>query len=76
MAPSPKRSQKAVEKPPVRGKPILDEMLDEALEETFPASDPVSLNQPGHGPSRAGGEPANAATAAVAPGRRHPDSPE
>ena len=25
---------------------ILDEMLDEALEETFPASDPVALTQP------------------------------
>ena len=24
----------------------LEELLDEALEETFPASDPVSLNQP------------------------------
>jgi len=24
----------------------LDELLDEALKETFPASDPVSLNQP------------------------------
>jgi hypothetical protein len=27
-------------------KPKLDELLDEALEETFPASDPVSLSQP------------------------------
>jgi hypothetical protein len=25
---------------------IIDEMLDEALEETFPASDPVALTQP------------------------------
>ncbi len=25
---------------------VLDEMLDEALEETFPASDPVALTQP------------------------------
>jgi hypothetical protein len=24
----------------------IDEMLDEALEETFPASDPVALTQP------------------------------
>ena len=25
---------------------IIDKMLDEALEETFPASDPVALTQP------------------------------
>jgi hypothetical protein len=41
------------EKPPRHDKPTasatlqkLDELLDEALEGTFPASDPISLNQP------------------------------
>jgi hypothetical protein len=28
----------------------LDEKLDEALEETFPGSDPVSITQPPHSP--------------------------
>jgi hypothetical protein len=35
--PGPKRQQAAL---------AVDAMLDEALEETFPASDPVSLTQP------------------------------
>lgn len=30
----------------------LDEMLDEAIEETFPASDPPAITQPGHEKSR------------------------
>ena len=35
----------------------LDELLDEALKETFPASDPVAINveQPEHEPARTPG---------------------
>jgi hypothetical protein len=39
---SKRREQDAVDKE------WLDDMLDEALEESFPASDPVSITQPTH----------------------------
>ncbi len=39
---------------PVDDRNHLEEMLDEALEETFPASDPVALTEPGtNGPQKA-----------------------
>jgi len=40
-----KRKEEAVGKPTPK-RPSLDEMLDEALVETFPASDPVALTAP------------------------------
>jgi hypothetical protein len=33
-------------KPPDKEKKHLDELLDEALEETFPASDPAAILEP------------------------------
>ena len=41
-----KRKEEAIGKPTPKRPPTLDEMLDEALEETFPASDPVALTAP------------------------------
>jgi hypothetical protein len=41
-----KRKEEAVGKPTPKRPPSLDEMLDEALVETFPASDPVALTAP------------------------------
>jgi hypothetical protein len=42
-----KRDDKSAPVPPVAHKERgLDRRLDEALEETFPASDPVSMSQP------------------------------
>ena len=40
-----KIEQPTRERPPGR-RQKLDQLLDEALEETFPASDPVSISQP------------------------------
>ena len=40
-----KIEQPTRERPPGR-RQKLDQLLDEALEETFPASDPVSVTQP------------------------------
>jgi hypothetical protein len=54
--PTNKEKPRRHDKPAFRPSPArlleLDELLDEALEETFPASDAVSLNQPGHAPER------------------------
>jgi len=52
MKPDPKSSdllldEKIVHAPAPKTQPHLDDLLDEALEETFPGSDPVSLSQPG-----------------------------
>src|SRR5262249_41648518 len=41
-----KRKDEMAEKPASKRRPTLDEMLDEALGKTFPASDPVALTQP------------------------------
>jgi hypothetical protein len=41
-----KRKEAAIGKPTAKRPPSLDEMLDEALVETFPASDPVALTAP------------------------------
>jgi hypothetical protein len=48
MATDLKPDEKSMRKPapPSKQPPKLDELLDEALEETFPASDAVSLSQP------------------------------
>jgi hypothetical protein len=46
MTPIVKRKEASIEKPAPQRLPTLDEMLDEALDETFPASDPVALTQP------------------------------
>jgi hypothetical protein len=43
----PERAPQSKEVPPNEGKQHRDEMLDEALEETFPASDPPSASEPG-----------------------------
>jgi hypothetical protein len=40
------RSEQAHEEEKARKKRHLNQKLDEALEETFPGSDPVSLTQP------------------------------
>jgi hypothetical protein len=43
------KAAKATKKPPPKRRPALvavDALLDEALAETFPASDPVALTQP------------------------------
>jgi len=45
----PDRSAKTHDKAAVEGeKRRLDAALDEGLEETFPASDPVNVTQPAH----------------------------
>jgi hypothetical protein len=54
-----KRKEDAIEKLTPKRSPSLDEMLDEALGETFPASDPVALTAPRR-PSGRGQEPRNA----------------
>jgi hypothetical protein len=41
-----KRKEEAIGKPTSKRPPTLDEMLDEALDETFPASDAVALTAP------------------------------
>jgi hypothetical protein len=41
-----KRKEEAIGKPAQKRPPSLDEMLDEALDETFPASDAVALTAP------------------------------
>lgn len=41
-----KRKREVIEKPTPKWPATLDELLDEALGETFPASDAVSLIQP------------------------------
>jgi hypothetical protein len=47
MSSDEKRDDKSAPVPPVGHKERgLDRRLDEALEETFPASDPVSMSQP------------------------------
>jgi hypothetical protein len=51
MKPDPKPSdtlldEKVVHAPAAKTQPHLDDLLDEALEETFPGSDPVSISQP------------------------------
>jgi hypothetical protein len=46
MKPVPKRKEEAVGKPTPKRPPTLDEMLDEALDETFPASDAVAITAP------------------------------
>lgn len=43
-------------KPPQQGKKHLDELLDEALEETFPASDPPAMLEPTSDPHRSAGD--------------------
>jgi hypothetical protein len=52
MKPDPKASdllldEKVARAPAPKTQPHLDDLLDEALEETFPGSDAVSLSQPG-----------------------------
>ena len=45
------KAQKPTTKPPPKRElaaRAVDALLDEALDETFPASDPVSLTQPSH----------------------------
>ncbi len=39
-------------KPPVKGKPSEQEKLDDALDDSFPASDPPSQTDPDKGPKR------------------------
>ncbi len=39
-------TEKRLHPPAPKTQPRLDELLDEALEDTFPASDPVSITQP------------------------------
>jgi hypothetical protein len=46
MKPVPRRKEEAIAKRAPKRRPTLDEMLDEALGETFPASDPVALTPP------------------------------
>ena len=46
MKPHPIHHDKAAPAPLPARLQRLDELLDEALEETFPASDPVALSQP------------------------------
>jgi hypothetical protein len=45
-----KKAEKTANRPPAPGRQLppdaIDALLDEALEETFPASDPVALTQP------------------------------
>jgi hypothetical protein len=57
MKPVPKQKEEAIGKPMLKRPPTLDEMLDEALDETFPASDAVALVLPSKAiPARAGAE--------------------
>lgn len=46
MARRPRKSPTAAE---IAEKKHLDELLDEALEETFPASDPLAITEPAPG---------------------------
>ena len=41
-----KRKKEAIRKPTPKRPPTLDKMLDEALDETFPASDALALTAP------------------------------
>lgn len=42
-------------KPPKPSKEALERELEEGLEETFPASDPVAVTEPGHRDGRNSG---------------------
>ena len=46
MTPDLVKAEKPAREPPPRKRKTLDELLDEALEGTFPASDPVAIIQP------------------------------
>jgi hypothetical protein len=46
MTPNLVKAEKPAREPPPRKRKTQDELLDEALEGTFPASDPVAIIQP------------------------------
>ncbi|HEU5016986.1 MAG TPA: hypothetical protein VFT69_03340 [Pseudolabrys sp.] len=43
------KSKSKPRKPPKPSKEALERELEEGLKETFPASDPVAVTEPGHG---------------------------
>lgn len=48
MSKSPKKPAEPKRQPPETQAEHLDKLLDEGLEETFPASDPPAVVSPGH----------------------------